>query len=364
MSGKIFPRHLDRFLFCAPILIFLIGLLSVYSASFKSGQTLDQTLAVRQVLWMVLGLLLILLVIRKDYFRWQDWVWPLYGVSVLLLFWVLFSPPRHGARRWLEIAGISFQPSELAKLAVIFLLARFFSTRRPESISKRELCWPFVIVGIPFGLILKEPDLGSGLLLWPVLLAMLYGWGMRLKRLLFLMAGAIFASPFLFQGLKEYQQNRLLVFLNPSLDPLGAGYTVIQSKIAIGSGGFWGKGLLGGTQNRLHFLPERHTDFIFAVIGEEGGFLASAALLFVFWAIVRKGLEIARQTPDRFGSQLALGLSVLLGLQAVINLGMTMGLLPVVGVPLPLVSYGGSSVVMTMLVIGILLNIKIHRPFF
>ena len=152
--------------------------------------------------------------------------------------------------------------------------------------------------------------------------------------------------------------------MNPNLDPLGAGYTIIQSKISIGSGGLWGQGFMEGTQNQLKFLPERHTDFIFGVIGEEGGFAASILVIILFWLIVRRGYQICGQTPDRFGSQLACGITTMLGLQAIINLGMTMGLLPVVGVPLPLVSYGGTSVVLTMLAIGLLINIKIHRSLF
>ena len=164
--------------------------------------------------------------------------------------------------------------------------------------------------------------------------------------------------------LKEYQRSRLLVFINPNLDPLGAGYTIIQSKIAIGSGGLFGKGFMGGTQNQLNFLPERHTDFIFGVVGEEGGFIAAILVVSLFWLIIRRGYQICGQTPDRFGSQLACGITTMLGIQTIINLGMTMGLLPVVGVPLPLVSYGGTSVVMTMFAIGLLINIKMHRSLF
>jgi rod shape determining protein RodA len=190
---------------------------------------------------------------------------------------------------------------------------------------------------------------------------MLYVWGFPTRMLLALIGTGILLAPVFSLFLKEYQKSRLLVFLNPNLDPLGAGYTIIQSKIAIGSGGLWGKGFLSGTQNVLKFLPERHTDFIFGVIGEEGGFIASVCVVLLFWIMVQRGFLICGQTQDRFGRQLACGISTMLGLQAVINLGMTMGLLPVVGVPLPLVSYGGTSVIVTMFSIGLLLNIKIHR---
>jgi rod shape determining protein RodA len=190
---------------------------------------------------------------------------------------------------------------------------------------------------------------------------MLYLWGMKKRHLLLIILAGILFTPIGFHFLKEYQKQRLMVFVNPSADPLGAGYTIIQSKIAIGSGGLYGKGFLSGTQNQLHFVPERHTDFIFAVVAEEGGFIASIAILLLFWIIVKKGFIISGQTPDPFGSQLACGISALIGFQSVVNLGMTMGLLPVVGVPLPLVSYGGTSVVVTMLSIGLLLNIRMRR---
>ncbi len=364
MRKKINFQQFDKTLFFTPIIIFAVGILSIYSASFKASQSFNNPLVLKQILWMGVGALLTLLVVRINYFRLQDFVWPFYGVSLALLVLVLFMPARMGAHRWVSLAGFNFQPSEMAKLAVILALAQFFTSNKFEHSSNFRRLVPFLIVGAPFLLILKQPDLGTGLTLVPVLFVMLYFWGVRARTLFLLMLVAVIAAPFLFYFLKEYQKARLLVFMDPNLDPLGAGYNIIQSKIAIGSGGFWGKGFMGGTQNQLNFLPERHTDFIFSVIGEEGGFLASAAIVLLFWLIVQKGFLICGQTPDRFGSQIACGVTTMIGLQALINLGMTMGLLPVVGMPLPLVSYGGTSVVITMLSIGLLLNIKIHRPLF
>ena len=357
-------QNFDKVLFLLPILIFLIGILSIYSASFKSGQPIDQTLAMKQFIWMGMGALFVFLIVRVDYFKLQDFVWPLYFFSILLLIVVLFMPARLGAHRWIPLGGFNFQPSELAKFSTILALSQFFANNRVEFTSKKKLVGLFLTVGAPFLLILKEPDLGTALILVPLFFAMLYLWGFKPKVLLIFVAVSCLISPVLFHFLKDYQKERLLVFINPNADPLGAGYTIIQSKIAIGSGGFFGKGFMGGTQNRLNFIPECHTDFIFAVIAEEGGLVVSMIVLTLFWMIVKKGFTICAQTPDRFGSQLACGISTMLGLQTIINLGMTMGLLPVVGVPLPLVSYGGSSVVITMLSIGILLNIKIHRPLF
>ena len=364
MKKKLSFRYFDKPLFVTPILIFLIGIFSIYSASFKSHQSFDESLAMKQILWMGLGSLLVFLIVRVDYFKLQDVAWPLYFLSLFLLVAVLFTPARLGAHRWFRVGGFNFQPSELAKLSTLLVLSRFFSENRPEYLSKRKLLILFAIIGIPFLLILKEPDLGTGLLLLPVFFSMLYLWGFRVKYIFLFIATAAVISPVLFHFLKDYQKARLLVFINPNVDPLGAGYTIIQSKIAIGSGGLFGKGFMSGTQNILNFVPERHTDFIFAVIAEEGGLAASFAVLALFWIIVYRGFLIAGQTPDRFGSQLACGIAAMIGFQVLINFGMTMGLLPVVGLPLPLVSYGGTSVFITMLFIGILLNIKMHRPLF
>ena len=364
MKKKSILSRLDMPLFSIPIAIFVIGILSIYSASYKINQSFNDTLALKQLLWMGLAILMVLLMIRWNYFKLVDLAWPMYVMSLFFLVVVLFMPARLGARRWIDLGGFNFQPSEFAKLAVILVLARYFSNHRPEAMSKMQLLTPFLILGVPFLLILKEPDLGTGLILIPIFFCMLYVWGFNSKVIFFLLFAGVVASPFLFHFLKEYQRIRLLVFINPNLDPLGSGYTIIQSKIAIGSGGFFGKGFMGGTQNQLKFLPEKHTDFIFGVIGEEGGFLAGLLVFFLFFLMVQRGYQIVAQTPDKFGSQLACGVTTMLAFQAFMNLGMTMGVLPVVGVPLPLVSYGGTSILMTMLAIGLLLNIKIHRSLF
>lgn len=364
MKRRVQFSRFDHLLFFTPIAIFAIGILSVYSASYKAHQSLNDQLAARQLLWMAIGILVVFLIVRWNYFKLLDLAWPFYFMSLFFLTLVLFMPARLGARRWIDLGGFNFQPSEMAKIAVILVLGRYFASHRLEFATKRTWIMPFFILAAPFLLILKEPDLGTGLILIPVFLSMLYVWGFNPRAILGLVGLGVLASPALFHLLKEYQRTRLLVFLNPNLDPLGAGYTIIQSKIAIGSGGLLGKGFLGGTQTQLKFLPERHTDFIFGVIGEEGGFLAVLLVLSLFWLIIRRGYQIAAQTPDRFGSQLACGITTMLASQAFMNLGMTMGVLPVVGVPLPLVSYGGTSILMTLLAIGLLINIKVHRSLF
>ena len=286
-------KNFDKSLFAIPILIFLIGILSIYSASFKSGQPIDQTLAMRQFIWMGMGALFVFLIVRVDYFKLQDFVWPLYFFSVFMLLAVLFMPARLGAHRWIPLGGFNFQPSELAKFSTILALSQFFSNNRPEFTSKTKLAGLFLVVGVPFLLILKEPDLGTALILVPIFLAMLYLWGFKVKHILIMIVVACLVSPVLFHFLKDYQKDRLLVFINPNADPLGAGYTIIQSKIAIGSGGILGKGFMGGTQNQLNFIPERHTDFIFAVVAEEGGLVVSMIVLALFWLIVKKAIRSA-----------------------------------------------------------------------
>ena len=364
MRKRINYHYFDKTLLLLPVLIFVIGILSIHSASFRSEQPLDQMFTVRQSAWMGVGLLVVFLLIRVDYFKWMDWVWPFYFFSLALLLLVLFMPSRLGAHRWIGAGAFNMQPSELAKLAVILALSHFFAAHKPEYMPKSRYLIPLAVIGVPFVLILREPDLGTALTLVPVFLSMFYFWGAKPKYLVGLLVLMLAVSPLLFVLLKDYQKARLLVFVNPNMDPLGAGYHIIQSKIGIGSGGLLGKGFMSGTQNRLNFIPERHTDFIFSVIGEEGGFLACSVVLLLFGVLIWKGYKISSGTHDRFGSLLACGISTVLAVQTFVNIGMAMGILPVVGMPLPLMSYGGSSVFMTMVSIGILLNIKLYRPLF
>jgi len=355
------PR--DNLLLVLPVLILSIGLFFIYSASWRDGSPLDQRLVMRQMMWMAVALILTVASFRVHYRRLLDVAWPLYWISIFLLVVVLFMPARLGARRWMDLGLLSFQPSEIAKLAVILVLAAYFKENKFE--GHRSRLWiPIGLVALPFALILKEPDLGTGLLLIPVLAAMLYIWGFRFRWMLGLLGVFAVISPFLYTHLHDYQKARIAIFLNPGIDPYGAGYTITQSKIAIGSGGLVGKGFLSGTQTQLQFLPEKHTDFIFAVIGEEGGFVAAAAVLIFYWVIVYKGFHIANKCHNRFGQFVAVGITTLFAFQAIINMAMTSGLMPVVGVPLLLVSYGGSSLLVTMFLIGLLINIGMRRdPF-
>lgn len=357
-------RRPDLILLLVPILISLIGLFFLSSASWRQGQPLDQSLVFKQVFWMAAAAVLVLFSLRYHYRFLLNLAWVLYAVTLLLLILVLFMPARLGASRWIAIGSFNIQPSELAKLSVPVVLAALMQDREFGLFNKRDYWKPVLAVIVPALLILKEPDLGTGLLFIPVLLSMLVVAGFPVRWILSVMAAGAAASPFLFHHLKTYQKLRILTFLDPERDPLGSGYTIIQSKIAIGSGGLFGKGLFAGTQNQLRFLPEKHTDFIFSVIGEEGGFIAASIVVLAYWLIIARGYHTAAECPNRFGRLLAVGITTLLATQAVVNICMTLGLLPVVGMPLFMVSYGGSSVIMSLFLIGLIMNIGMRRePF-
>jgi rod shape determining protein RodA len=277
---------------------------------------------------------------------------------------------RLGAQRWLKIFWFSFQPSELMKLILVIFLARYFS--KPGLGLRRDVQnWgftravliPFAFICLPVFLILNQPDLGTALFIFFIFIAMLFIAQVNFKFILFILLGIVLISPVFWQFLKDYQRTRLLVFINPNADPLGAGYTVIQSKIAVASGGLFGKGWLEGSQSQLQFLPESHTDFIFATFAEQWGFVGSLVLLLLYYLLIRYALKLAQRTPDYFGRLLAGGIALTLSIQILINIAMTIGLAPVVGIPLPLLSYGGSCLLVTFLSLGILINIE-KRLFF
>ncbi|MCQ9206497.1 MAG: rod shape-determining protein RodA [Omnitrophica bacterium] len=352
----------DKILLFAVLAILIIGLFALYSASIRYY---SQTIILRQVTWMLVGVAFMAVSLRLDYQKILNASYVLYAVNILLLIFVLFfGRSRGGAQRWIGIGPISIQPSEMAKITFILALSSYIGSRKNEvtkiSFFLRVLCFALPV----FLLILIEPDLGTALLIIPITLIMLYVAGARAGHLFGVILLGIGALPVFWQFLKEYQKQRLFVFINPNIDPLGSGYTIIQSKIAVGSGGIFGKGWLGGTQNQLNFLPERHTDFIFSVIGEEWGFIGALVLISLYALIVMRGLKIIDRTPDLSGKLMATGFIALFAIQAVINIGMTIGFLPIVGLTLPLISYGGSSLVATLITMGLLLNIGMRRSLF
>jgi len=355
------------------VLIACIGILSIYSSTYQKEGDPWQLLYKRQILWVILGLVLFLFISNFNYRRLWDMTYFLYALALFLLLLVfILGITRLGAQRWLKIIWFNVQPSEIAKLVLVIFLAKYFSTKSVDDVSLkvnrlgilRAFILPFLFIAIPMGLIIEQPDLGSGAMVLFIFLAMLYLSGVRLRYILLFLLIIIISLPVLWQILRDYQKDRLLVFLNPNIDPLGAGYTVIQSKIAIGSGGLLGKGWLSGTQSQLHFLPESHTDFIFATFAEEWGFFGSSVLLFLYYLLIRQGIAVAQKTGDNFGRLLACGISLMLAIQIFINIAMNLGLAPVVGIPLPLMSYGGSSIFVTFASLGILANINKTRAVF
>jgi rod shape determining protein RodA len=270
-----------------------------------------------------------------------------------------------GAQRWVKFGFITFQPSEFVKISCIMALAKFF--QRPphrEGYSLKTLLVPFLLLFLPLGLILKQPDLGTAIILFLVFFSILFFVKVRWSTLLTLVLAGASALPLLWNFLKEYQKKRIITFFNPDLDPLGAGYHLIQSKIALGSGGIIGKGFMKGTQSKLGFLPEQQTDFIFSALGEEWGLIGALIVVGLYLAMILWGLRIAVESKDRFGAILAFGVVAMLFWHIFINIGMTLGMMPVVGIPLPLLSYGGSFLVSTLVGIGILLNVSMRRYLF
>ena len=359
-------RGLDRPFLLTTLVLLGVGLISLYSASFQKAQMTGVSFLQRQLLWAGLGFGLSLVLVAIDYHRWLEWSYLLYAVNLGLLVLVLaMGTVRGGAQRWLSVAGLTIQPSEFAKISTILALARFLGSRPPATAGRG---WPIIgatiLVLLPAVLILKQPNLGTASVFVATGLAVLVVWGIPLKFFgILLTAGAVLA-PVVWGRLEDYQRSRLLVFLNPNLDPLGAGYTVIQSRIAMGSGELWGKGWLSGTQNQLNFLPERHTDFIFSVVGEEWGILGTTFCLVLFALLFYRGFLIAGQTRDPFGRLLIVGLITMLATHTIVNMGMVLGLMPVVGLPLPFMSYGGSWLMTCLVAVGIILSVGIRRPVF
>ncbi|MFA4843300.1 MAG: FtsW/RodA/SpoVE family cell cycle protein, partial [Candidatus Omnitrophota bacterium] len=286
-------NKLDKSLIFLVLIIFIIGVMCLYSASYNKSIELGKNFVFKQVSWMAIGLVILILFLIIDYQTIIDFGYLLYGLGLgLLLLVLVFGHTRFGAQRWFSIAGFSVQPSEFNKIIYIIMMTAYLGHARARLVNIRGLIVPLLLTAPPFVLILLQPDLGTALILVPVLFAMLFVASAQPKHLLGLGLCGILTSPIFWNFLKAYQKKRLLVFLNPNMDPLGAGYTIIQSKIAIGSGGLAGKGWLAGTQNQLNFLPERHTDFIFSVIGEEWGFLGALVVVGLYFLMLKRGLII------------------------------------------------------------------------
>jgi rod shape determining protein RodA len=317
----------------------------------------------KQMQSLLIGILAMFIAFSVDYRFIARHAYVIYGFSIALLIVVFFvGTAVKGSQRWINLGGFSFQPSELMKLTLIPALARYFDEHRlTRPYRLRELAIPFLIVFLPFLIILRQPDLGTALMLLIIFASMVIFVGVRWKSVLLAASGLLILLPPAWFFLKEYQKQRILTFLNPDQDPLGTGYHILQSMIAIGSGGFFGKGFLKGSQTQLKFLPEQQTDFIFSVFAEEWGFLGGLILVLIFLALILWGVKIARHARDYTGMLIALGITMLIFWEVFINIGMVLGILPVVGIPLPFLSYGGSSLVVMMAAVGLLLNISVRR---
>lgn len=358
--------NFDGFLLLTAVVIVAMGAVTVYSATFDPAQPGVHTYAWRQAMWGIAGLIAALAAASFDYRKLERWAYVVYAGCLCLLVAVpLVGSVGGGSRRWIGLGALSIQPSEMMKLALIATLARYFHGRsRPGGLKLRDLIVPAALTLPPVLLILAQPDLGTAIVFLFVLASLALLAGPSARTLLVLAcAGALVlpAFPLVKSHLKPYQAKRIETFWNPELDPLGAGYHVIQSKIAIGSGGFSGKGFLNGTQNQLNFLPEQHTDFIFSVFSEEWGFAGAGVLILLYLTFVLRGLATVYRAKDRFGALLAFGVLANVFWQAAVNLGMTTGLLPVVGITLPFFSYGGSSLVTLMAGLGLVLNVNMRR---
>ncbi len=356
-KGGLFARlHLDLPLITGLVLLCGYGLLILFSASGQSGTHVE-----RQALRLGIAFVVMIALAQvspEQIRRWSPWLFA-FGVAMLVAV-LLVGDVGKGAQRWLDLGLFRFQPSELLKLAVPMVLARFLSERSLPPSAWRILV-ATVLTLIPAFLIARQPDLGTALLIASAGVFMLFLAGVSWRLIAFLGTAAAALAPVLWYFMRPYQRQRVLTFLNPESDPLGSGYHIIQSQIAIGSGGMYGKGWFNGTQSHLEFLPERSTDFIFAVLGEEFGLAGILVMLSLYLFVILRGLYIASQAQESFGRLLAGGLTLVFFVYVVVNTGMVSGLLPVVGVPLPLVSYGGTSLVTILAGFGVLMSIHTHR---
>jgi len=363
MLSRRLLKNLDFMTIATVSLLILISLVIIGSATHINTPSDDRYWYVgRQGIFALLNVIIIFVVLNFDYRILGKFATSLYVLNLIMLLAVMFvGQSALGAQRWIQIGPISLQPSEFSKLIMIIALADLLDKKKGRLNSFKDIIPILLYVGIPFILVLKQPDLGTALVFLAILFGMIFVAGIRTKHLMIIFGSGLAVMPILWHFLKDYQKMRLTVFMNPNIDPLGSGYHIIQSQIAIGSGMLFGKGLFGGTQSQLNFLPENHTDFIFAVIGEELGFIGALVVLLLYFILLYRGIKIAGSARDDFGTLLATGITSMLAFHLLVNVGMTAGIMPVTGIPLPFMSYGVSALTTNMVSIGILLNIYMRR---
>jgi rod shape determining protein RodA len=361
-----FIKNFDWVTLSIVILISLIGIMTIYSATRPLAAEEHAGFYIKQTTWLILGIIALFLTTSFDYIWLSRFSLHLYVTGIVLLIAVfVFGKTGMGAQRWVSLGPVSFQPSEFFKLIYIIMLSQHLSTMKSPISTTSLFQIFFSITFIPFILLFKQPDLGTSLIIIAIFISLILTKGLQKKVAILFVIISLISLPFLgnifWGGLKDYQKSRIVAFIEPEVDPTGIGYHLNQSKITVGSGGFLGKGYMHGTQGPFRFLPEKHTDFIFAVFAEEWGFLGSLLLLFFYLIIIMRGLDIAKKAKDDFGRFLALGITYMFSIYFFINVGMTLGLMPVVGIPLPFMSYGGTALLSNLLAIGVLINIRIRR---
>ena len=354
-------RDFDWFLLGVVLLISAIGTVQIYSASLtntKLGLMHD-----KQLIWIGVGLVAMFVLSAIDYHKLLENVhWAYIVMFVLLLAVPVVGVTALGAKRWIRVPGVGlFQPSEWMKLVLVVALAQFVSTLNPRNVTWVDVVKAGAMILIPFALVLKQPDLGTSLTYLPALVVLMFLGGMKPKQIAIIALAGCLIMPLAWHKLKPYQKARLTSFIHPEDDPKGTGYQVQQSLIAVGSGGIWGKGFAKGSQTQGNFLPVTHTDFIFAAFSEEQGFVGAALILLLYFVLLMRLIQNAQTAGDRAGTMLIMGVVAILAFHVMVNVGMVLGMMPVAGIPLPLMSYGGSSVMFTFLALGIVMNVRMRR---
>lgn len=365
LGVKLDRKHIENFDYFLLILLFLIttiGIAAIYSAGYDPMDKTVRTFYLKQLYFLILGYFLFFLFSAVGYKKLVKYSYVLYGVGLLILVAVLLMGHEgKGAVRWISVGGMKIQPSEFFKFIWIVVLARMYTDFSIEKCGMLEIGKKLIPVLPPFLLVFLQPDLGTAgtfLAVWGLMLMFV---GIRRVTFIIIISSIVLAAPILWTHMKPYQQQRVVTFMNPEADPFGAGYHVIQSKIAIGSGGLFGKGFMKGTQSHLKFIPERHTDFIFAVIAEEFGFIGGMVVIILFLMLVTRIIYIGVNAKEATGKLVCIASASLFFFQFFVNMSMTVGMMPVVGIPMPMISYGGSSLITFMSVLGLVNSVAMRR---